>query len=102
MTIMERPTTLEALGLRNLGTVYVNPPVPVLIEESIRRGEGQLASNGGLVAYTGKRTGRSPKDKFTVRNAATEHLVAWGANNQPIAQETFDALRQRVVDYLQG
>jgi phosphoenolpyruvate carboxykinase (ATP) len=102
MTVMERPTTLEALGLRNLGTVYTNLSVPALIEESVRRGEGQLASNGGLVAYTGKRTGRSPKDKFVVRNAATERTVAWGAVNQPISQAKFEALRQRITDYLQG
>ena len=92
---------LETIGLANLGNVYRNLTTPVLIEESIRRGEAQLASNGALVAYTGKRTGRSPKDKFVVRNAATERTVSWGAINKPIDQARFDALRQRVAGYLQ-
>lgn len=93
---------LEAIGLAHLGKVHHNLTMPVLVEESIRRGEAQLASNGGLVAYTGKRTGRSPKDKFIVRNAATEATVSWGAINKPIEQARFDALRQQIVDYLHG
>lgn len=98
----ETQQALETLGLTNLGHVYWNCSMPVLVEEAIRRGEAQLASNGGLVAYTGKRTGRSPRDRFIVRNAATDTTVDWGAINQPIAQETYDALHRRVAEYLQG
>src|SRR5262249_34158711 len=90
-----------ARALQPLGQVYQNLSVPLLIEHAVRRGEAELASNGALVAYTGKRTGRSPKDRFIVRNAATETLVNWGATNQPISQQAFDALRARIVDYLQ-
>lgn len=97
----ETQQALEDLGLTNVGQVYWNLSAPLLVEESIKRGESQLANNGALVATTGKRTGRSPKDKFVVRNAATEHTVEWGTINQPISQERFDALRARMMDYFQ-
>jgi phosphoenolpyruvate carboxykinase (ATP) len=90
-----------ARGLHTFGMVYQNLSVPLLIEHAIRREEAELASNGALVAYTGKRTGRSPKDRFVVRNAPTESLVNWGATNQPISQATYDALRARIAEYLQ-
>jgi phosphoenolpyruvate carboxykinase (ATP) len=98
----ETQQALDELGLTNVGQVYWNLSTPVLIEVAIRRGEAQLASNGALVATTGKRTGRSPKDKFVVRNAATQNVVDWGAINQPIDQERFDALRRRMMEYFQG
>ncbi len=98
----ETQQALDGLGLTKLGNVFWNCSMPVLVEESVKRGEAQIASNGGLVAYTGKRTGRSPKDRFVVRNQATVDTVDWGAVNQPIEQATYDALRQRVVEYLQG
>lgn len=97
---MEIQQALEAIGLDARGTVYHNLSTPVLVEESLKRGEAQLASNGGLVAYTGTRTGRSPKDKFIVRNAATETTVDWGTINKPMPHTTYDALRRRVTEYL--
>ncbi len=93
---------LAELGLTNLGQVHWNLSTPVLVEAAIKRGEAQLASNGGLVAYTGKRTGRSPKDRFIVRNAATDTTVNWGAINKPIEQERYNAIRQRAIEYLRG
>ena len=63
----------------------------------MRRSEGLLADNGALVAYTGKYTGRSPKDKFTVKDPVTAELVNWGYVNQPFDPEKFDALYDRVV-----
>jgi len=71
-----------------------------LVEHAIRRGEGHLASNGALVSDTGKRTGRSPKDKFTVKDSLTASSVHWGAVNLPFSPEKFDALYRRVLDYL--
>jgi phosphoenolpyruvate carboxykinase (ATP) len=73
-----------------------------LVEHAIRRGEGRLASNGALVAYTGKHTGRSPKDKFVVKDATTESKVAWGAVNRPLDPDKFDALFEHVMHYLRG
>ncbi len=71
-----------------------------LVETAIKNGEGVLSSRGALVSETGKRTGRSPKDKFTVKDAITKDKVAWGPVNQPFAADKFDALYQRVLEYL--
>lgn len=81
---------------------YMELPAAELAELALLRGEGQLAANGALVVKTGKRTGRSPKDRYIVREPGTEHTVDWGAVNQPVAPETFDALWNRVQDYLAG
>lgn len=99
---METHQALESLGFTSLGDIHFNLSMPHLVEQAVRRGEGQLASNGALVAYTGARTGRSPKDRFIVRNAVTAGTVDWGAINQPIDQAVYDALRGRVCEYLQG
>jgi len=71
-----------------------------LAEFALLRGEGQFAANGALVVRTGKRTGRSPKDRFIVRDRTTDTTVDWGAVNQPIAPEVFDALWNRVKGHL--
>jgi phosphoenolpyruvate carboxykinase (ATP) len=76
-------------------------PAP-LAEAALRRGEADLAARGSLVAETGKRTGRSPKDKFTIKDAVTENRVAWGSSNLSFAPDKFDALYERVLDYLKG
>ncbi len=90
------------LGITNLGTVHWNLSVAQLIEQATARNEAILASNGALVASTGAITGRSPKDKFTVRNATNADRIAWGKINQPIDQQTFDRFRARQSAYLQG
>src|SRR6185503_11187808 len=61
-----------------------------LIEYAIQGREGLLADNGALVVRTGQFTGRSPKDKFIVRDELTESEVHWGPVNQPISPERFD------------
>src|SRR5947209_3657880 len=73
-----------------------------LVEHSIRRGESQLADNGALAAYTGKFTGRTPKDKFTVKDPVTTDKVNWGEVNHAFDPEKFDILFDRVVDFLRG
>jgi phosphoenolpyruvate carboxykinase (ATP) len=80
--------------------VHANLPAAELVETSLKRGEGQLAANGALVAVTGARTGRSPKDKFTVDDAVTHNVVDWGKVNKPFAPEKFEALLGRVVEHL--
>jgi phosphoenolpyruvate carboxykinase (ATP) len=100
MAYLSAEETLQELAVGP--QVHSNTPVVQLIESAIRRGEGRLAANGALVAYTGSRTGRSPKDKFTVDDATTHSLVAWGGVNQPFAPERFEALLERVVEHLSG
>jgi phosphoenolpyruvate carboxykinase (ATP) len=82
--------------------VHANLPGAQLVERSLLRGEGRLAANGALVACTGARTGRSPKDKFTVDDAVTHALVDWGRVNQAISPERFDALLERVSEHMRG
>ncbi|MGH9603770.1 MAG: phosphoenolpyruvate carboxykinase (ATP), partial [Terriglobales bacterium] len=82
--------------------VHWNLHAGPLVEHALRRNEGRLASNGALVAATGSRTGRSPKDKFTIKDEVTADKVAWGALNQPFEPAKFDALLERVAEYLNG
>ncbi|MGB6691077.1 MAG: phosphoenolpyruvate carboxykinase (ATP), partial [Terracidiphilus sp.] len=77
--------------------VHRNLPVSQLVETSLMRGEARLAANGSLVAYTGARTGRSPRDKFTVDDEITHSTVDWGRVNQPFPPDRFEALLERVM-----
>jgi len=80
--------------------VHRNLSTPQLVETAIARGEGRLAANGALVAYTGSRTGRSPKDKFTVEDDQTRSRVDWGKVNQRFDPAKFEALLDRVVKHM--
>jgi phosphoenolpyruvate carboxykinase (ATP) len=97
---MEGRQTLDAQGLKPSGTVHWNLVGTVLLEAAVRRGEGELADMGPFVAVTSPHTGRSPNDKFVVRDASTEKDVDWGKVNQPLATEKFDALLSDVRNYL--
>lgn len=95
-------TALELQGRTNLAAVYHNLPTPFLCEEIVRRREGRLAHLGPLVVRTGHHTDRAPNDKFVVREPSSEEKVWWGPSNQPLSPERFEALRQRMLAYLQG
>ncbi len=71
-----------------------------LIQMALRRSEVKLAANGAVVAETGARTGRSPADKFIVKDAKTASTVDWGVVNQAFSQENFDILWQKAIEYL--
>ncbi|GIW39804.1 MAG: phosphoenolpyruvate carboxykinase [ATP] 2 [Candidatus Binatia bacterium] len=93
---------LEESGIRNARTVWWNLPVPALYEHAVRRNEGSIAQHGPLVVRTGEFTGRSPKDKFIVREPGTEKDVDWGEVNRPMAPAHYESLHRRLMGYLQG
>src|SRR3954471_22937000 len=82
---------IDRIGLKTTGTVRYNFGAAALYEDAIRRGEARLTAHGALLAETGQHTGRSPKDKFVVRDSVTEPLVWWD-NNKPITPAQFDNL----------
>jgi len=83
------------------GRTHFNLSPALLVEHSVRRHEAELAANGSLVGYT-NRTGRSPKDKFIVKDETTADKVAWGPVNAPMDPDKFDALYERVMEHLGG
>ncbi|WP_412774781.1 phosphoenolpyruvate carboxykinase [Nitrobacter sp.] len=91
----------DKFGLRNLKAVHWNLGAPQLYEHALRNGEAMVNADGALCADTGVFTGRSPKDKFTVRDATTDKNV-WWAGNQSITPEQFAALYADFVEHAQG
>jgi len=84
------------------GKIRRNLKPAELTELAVARKEAVIAANGAVVAKTGKRTGRSPKDRFIVKDSITAAAVDWGTVNQPFEPEKFEALLARVLGYLKG
>jgi phosphoenolpyruvate carboxykinase (ATP) len=93
-------TLLERHGIEPSGEVLRNPTTAQLYTDALRRGDGQLAEGGPLVVDTGRFTGRSPLDKFIVRESGSEDRIGWGEVNRPIEETGFDELRAKVAEYL--
>jgi phosphoenolpyruvate carboxykinase (ATP) len=82
-------------------TVLHNPSPAQLYEDAIRyEARSTIADSGALVAYSGAKTGRSPKDKRVVRDPASEKDVWWGGVNIPLEHRSFEINRERARDYL--
>ena len=100
MRAMVAPT--HPLPVANPGDTHWNLGTAALYEEAIRRGEGMVAETGPLVCNTSPYTGRSPNDKFLVREPSTEPDVWWGSVNRPIEAAAFDALYDETMARLDG
>ena len=88
-------------GLSTRGAVYFNLQAPDLYRYALQRGEAELSADGALVAYTGQHTGRSPKDKYVVRDRNTAPVVWWKAN-QPMELDAFERLRADFIAHAAG
>ncbi|MES2704238.1 MAG: phosphoenolpyruvate carboxykinase (ATP) [Bacteroidota bacterium] len=92
---------LADLGI-NVGVAHWNLSSEQLVTKTLELGQGVLNDTGALCVSTGKFTGRSPKDKFTVKDAITQDSVDWGDVNIPISSEAFDKLYDKVCAYMAG
>src|SRR3972149_1907224 len=90
---------LDRHGLTPTQSVHWNLSPTELVEHAIRRGEGQLTQDGPFLAITKPHTGRSPNDKYTVREPSSEADIWWG-NNTALSEEQFDRLHRRALAYL--
>jgi phosphoenolpyruvate carboxykinase (ATP) len=86
----------------NVAIAHWNLSSEELTQKTIELGQGELNDTNALCVSTGKFTGRSPKDKFTVKDAITEKSVDWGDVNIPFAPDAFDKLYDKVCAYLAG
>ena len=103
MDLAVRKESLERFGVENLGAVHENLPPARLVEASVRRREGMISEPAGaLVVRTGKRTGRSPKDRFIVEDDFTREAVDWGTVNKPFSSEAFGTLLEKAARYVEN
>jgi phosphoenolpyruvate carboxykinase (ATP) len=100
-TIEPRSADLGEHGLEARGRVHHNPTTALLYMHALKRGDGVLAEGGPLVVDTGEHTGRSPLDRFVVREPDSDSRIDWGPVNQPFEEDQFDELRDRIVAQLE-
>lgn len=93
---------LKDMGFRDWQNLYWNEAPEVMVEETIKRGMGVLSDMGAICIETGEFTGRSPKDRFIVRDSVTEHTVDWNNFNQPLDPVYFDKLEEKARAYMAG
>ncbi len=91
---------LDEHGLAPAGDVYWNRCPAQLYEAAVARGEGRIVDRGPFAAVTAPHTGRSPNDKFTVREPETEERIAWGDVNVPLGEEHYRRLRKDLTEHL--
>ena len=99
-TTLRARVGLEKHGITRGRRIFWHPTTAQLYTQTLARGEGRLGHGGPLVVDTGQHTGRSPKDKFVVQEPGSEGRIWWGDVNRPIAEESFERLRSKVVSYL--
>ncbi len=96
------PKGLDRLGLENVGKVYYNLDYDEVIRHTLERKEAKLTKSGATTVDTGIFTGRSPKDKYFVKQSPSEEYIAWGDINQPVSKEIYEELLGIVKEELSG
>jgi phosphoenolpyruvate carboxykinase (ATP) len=91
---------LAGHGISVAGSVHLRPTTPLLYTHAILAGDGVLSEDGALVVDTGRHTGRSPKDKFVVREPGSEERIWWGEVNAEISEDAFEQLRAKLTSRL--
>src|SRR6476469_6862036 len=99
-TTMFETKNLLQIGLSDSVNIHYQLSPSALVEQTVFRGEGELNDTGALCIKTGEFTGRSPNDKFTVKDELTENTVHWNNFNIPIEEKYFHQLKKKVLDYL--
>ena len=97
----KKTIAIDEYGIKNAKVKY-QLSSQELHEETLQKGQGKESSTGALAVNTGEFTGRSPKDRFIVKDDVTRDKVWWGNINIPFPPSMFDALYDKVVDYLSG
>ncbi|MBW1982620.1 MAG: phosphoenolpyruvate carboxykinase (ATP) [Deltaproteobacteria bacterium] len=93
---------LQDFGITNARAIWWNLSSPALYEQALQRHEGLMAHLGPLVVRTGQYTGRSPNDKYVVREPSSQDKIYWGEVNRPFSPERYESLRARILAYLEG
>jgi len=102
MSTISFPTeNLLKSGLKLAETIHYQLPPEELIQDTLRLGEGMLNDTGALVINTGEFTGRSPKDKFTVKDETTSDTVHWNEVNIPIEEKFYHIIYKKIMNYLE-
>jgi phosphoenolpyruvate carboxykinase (ATP) len=91
---------LARIGLRISDTIHYQLSPEELVHHSLQRGDGVLSDSGALVINTGEFTGRSPKDKFIVKDPVTTETVNWNDFNIQLEEKYFDIIYRNVINYL--
>jgi len=102
------PVTVNAAPREQLNKFGINPAKAIhyqlnpdeLVQDTLRTGAGVLSDTGALVISTGEFTGRSPKDKFIVKDELTTHTINWNDFNLPIEEKCFHTVKQKITNYL--
>src|SRR5689334_10746444 len=99
-TVTNPLKNLSKLGLKNAESVHYQLSPEELVQHTLRINEGVLNDTGALVIQTGEFTGRSPKDKFMVKDEITADSVHWNEFNLPLDEKYFHCIRKKILDYL--
>lgn len=101
-TVMLSQKTLSEIGLSQKTQLHYQLSPAELVEQTVHRGQGELNNTEAICILTGEFTGRSPKDKFIVKDALTGDSVDWNTFNIPIEERYFHQLKKKMIDYLGG